>query len=155
MRSTTDVGGGFLTSEHRLHPGKEGVPPCPITDGQHITPRNPVQSGQRLPQSSDSAPERQGFPPVQSEGDRYHPTKPCPIRAKITSEDRSPHPARGRDKNRRAPLSARWSWVGIVGEERGRHCSWCASLVVVVAVSQAGPLTIPQPSTSISHFVEQ
>ena len=27
VRSTTDVGGGFLTSEHRLRPGKEGVPP--------------------------------------------------------------------------------------------------------------------------------
>ena len=64
-------------------------------------------------QSSDSAPERQGFPPVQSEGDRYHPTKPCPIRAKITSGDRSPHPVRGRDKNRWAPLSVRWSWAGV------------------------------------------
>ena len=120
VRSTTDVGGGFLTSEHRLHPGKEGVPPL----------------------------SNHGWP-------AHHPTKPCPIMAKITSEDRSPHPARGRDKNRRAPLSARWSWVGIVREERGRHCSWCASLVVVIAVSQAGPLTIPQPLTSISHFVEQ
>ena len=86
-----------------------GSPPCPITDGQHITPRNPVQSGQRLPQSSDSTPERQGFPPVQSEGDRYRPTKPCPIRAKITSEDRSPHPVRGRDKNRWVSPSVRWS----------------------------------------------
>ena len=53
VRSTMDVGGGFLTSEHRLRPGKEGVPPCPITDGQQNTLRNPVQSGQRLPQRTD------------------------------------------------------------------------------------------------------
>ena len=56
--------------------------------GTDITPRNPVQSGQRLPQRTD------------------HPT-----------------PTRGRDKNHRAPLSVRWSWVGIFREERGHDCS--------------------------------
>ena len=108
LQYPTPTNQSFTSSHHRRH--------CPRAFDHgggrgflHLRTPTPPRKGGGSPLSNH------GWP-------AHHPTKPCLIRAKITSGDQSPHPVRGRDKNRWAPLSVRWSWAGVgleLSEEKG------------------------------------